>query len=117
MGRSEFRVYRPVVPVLIGAVGEDVIRHPLPRISRTNRRASSNAAFTPPLIFRNRNALRGPFVQNPAERIAYSSSQISSSHHCFLFDSFDIFREIPDSTPKFHDRQNPSPLSAFQCHG
>ena len=48
------------------------------RNSRTSHRASSRAVFTPPLIFRNRNALRGPFVQNPAERIRFRSSGVWS---------------------------------------
>jgi hypothetical protein len=74
MERIKFRVYRPVVPVLTGAVGGGCEQASPPRISRTNPRASSSAVFTPPLIFRNRNARRGPLVQNPAERIRFLNS-------------------------------------------
>ena len=72
----KFRVYRPVLPLLTCAVGEGCAQASPPRISRTSHRASSSAAFTPPLIFRNRNARRGPLVQNPAERIRFRSSGV-----------------------------------------
>jgi len=73
MGRHGIRVYRPVVPVLIAAVGKDVLRLPRQGFPAQAPRASSRAAFTPALIFRNRNAVRGPWVQNPAERIVITN--------------------------------------------
>jgi len=41
-----------------------------------HHRPSSIAVFAPPLIFRNRNAVHGPLVQNPAERIRFCSSGV-----------------------------------------
>ncbi len=79
MGRSRFRVYRPVNPHERARVeGWYSAQSCPPRISRTSHRASSIAVFTPPLIFRNLNAGRRPLVQNPAERIRFLISGVWS---------------------------------------
>jgi len=73
------RVYRPVEPHKRGRWRDGIPAHAPPRIPRTSSRASSSAAFTPPLILRNRNARRGPLVQNPAERIVEQALMNQSS--------------------------------------